>query len=215
MAARGEPRQKAGKPTLLMDKNASKTALFSKLLQNKAAKQLVAVGNILYRLAYGDFQSAKTTLTGLAVLASFIYPTNHGVILADFEADLPATASSVSQAGLPRNSQSTAVVAVPQIKISAYTTKRVWLTAYSSSPEETDDTPFITASGKSVRDGVIAANFLPLGTRIRIPDAFGDKIFVVEDRMHPRKKNVVDVWMPSKNQALAFGSKLTEIHVLE
>src|SRR3990167_1248447 len=40
----------------------------------------------------------------------------------------------------------------------------VTITAYSSTPEETDSTPFITASGTHVRDGVVAANFLPLGT---------------------------------------------------
>src|SRR3989338_6396754 len=40
-------------------------------------------------------------------------------------------------------------------------THEVWVTAYSSSPDETDDTPFITASGGDVRDGVMAAYFLP------------------------------------------------------
>src|SRR3989344_3213041 len=59
-------------------------------------------------------------------------------------------------------------------------------TAYSSTPDQTDDTPFITAKGTTVRDGIIAANFLPFGTRIKIPDIYGDKIFVVEDRMNRR-----------------------------
>ena len=45
----------------------------------------------------------------------------------------------------------------------AAATTRVWLTAYSSSVDETDDTPFITASGKHVRDGIVATNFLPFG----------------------------------------------------
>ena len=43
--------------------------------------------------------------------------------------------------------------------------KTAWVTAYSSTPEETDDTPFVTASGTSVRDGVIATNFLEFGTK--------------------------------------------------
>ena len=42
-------------------------------------------------------------------------------------------------------------------------TIEVWVTAYSSTPEETDDTPRITASGGEVRDGIVAANFLPFG----------------------------------------------------
>lgn len=82
---------------------------------------------------------------------------------------------------------------------------KVWVTAYSSSPDETDDTPTITASQTEVRDGVVAANFLPIGTQIMIPELFGEKVFAVEDRMHHRKKNFVDIWMPSKEDATNFG----------
>ncbi|OGZ52853.1 MAG: hypothetical protein A3B25_01005 [Candidatus Ryanbacteria bacterium RIFCSPLOWO2_01_FULL_48_26] len=96
----------------------------------------------------------------------------------------------------------------------AAATTRVWLTAYSSSVDETDDTPFITASGKHVRDGIVATNFLPFGTKIKIPKVFGDKIFIVEDRMHPRKKGIVDIWMPSKKEALRFGSFKADIVVV-
>lgn len=92
--------------------------------------------------------------------------------------------------------------------------REVWVTAYSSAPEETDDTPFITASGEQVRDGILAANFLPFGAEVQIPDAFGDKIFIVEDRMHPRKVNNVDVWMPTKDDALKFGAVFAEVLVL-
>jgi len=91
----------------------------------------------------------------------------------------------------------------------------LWVTAYSSTPEETDDTPFITAKGTEVRDGVIAINSLPFGTRVKIPKLFGDKIFVVEDRMHRRKENFLDVWMPSKQAAEDFGINYTEVVVLK
>ncbi len=87
----------------------------------------------------------------------------------------------------------------------------VWVTAYSSTPEETDSTPFVTAQNTKVRDGIIAVNFLPFGSKVKIPKLFGDKIFTVEDRMHARKKNFVDVWMPSKEDALAFGIYRAEI----
>lgn len=90
----------------------------------------------------------------------------------------------------------------------------VFITAYSSSPDETDDTPFITALGTWVRDGIVAANFLPFGTKIKIPDVFGDKIFIVEDRMHERKNNFIDIWMPSKEKALSFGIIKTRIKIL-
>lgn len=92
--------------------------------------------------------------------------------------------------------------------------QKVWVTAYSSTPEETDDTPFVTAMGSPVRDGIIATNLLPFGTMVQIPKLFGDKIFVVEDRMHPRKKNFIDIWMSSKQEAKEFGIAYTDIVVL-
>ncbi len=90
----------------------------------------------------------------------------------------------------------------------------LWVTAYSSTPEETDDTPFITASGKSVRDGIVATNLLPFGTRIQIPKIFGDRVFVVEDRMHQRKTNHLDIWMSSQENAKKFGIAYTQVLVL-
>jgi 3D (Asp-Asp-Asp) domain-containing protein len=91
----------------------------------------------------------------------------------------------------------------------------VWVTAYSSTPEETDSTPFVTASNTEVREGTLAANFLPFGTRVQIPELFGDRVFVVEDRMHQRKTNFVDVWMPTKEAALELGITRTEIVVVQ
>jgi len=92
----------------------------------------------------------------------------------------------------------------------------VVITAYSSTPEETDDTPFITASGKTVADGIIANNMLPLGTKVRIPELYGDKIFTVEDRMNSRKSDYhFDIWFPEKQLAINFGVKTAEIEVLD
>jgi len=81
----------------------------------------------------------------------------------------------------------------------------VTVTAYSSRESETDSTPFITASGSRVRTGVVAANWLPLGTKVRIPEIFGDQVFTVEDRMHERNNHKLDVWFPSTSDALRFG----------
>ncbi len=91
----------------------------------------------------------------------------------------------------------------------------VVVTGYSSTPEQTDDTPFITAQGTAVRDGIVAANFLPFGAKIKMPTIYGDKVFVVEDRMHPRKKYQVDIWFPNTEQAIHFGAVSTYIEVLE
>jgi len=95
-----------------------------------------------------------------------------------------------------------------------YRAMTVVITAYSSTPDQTDDTPFITASGTHVRDGIVAANFLPIGTKIQIPELFGDKIFVVEDRMHERFSDRVDVWFATREEAKTFGLRKATIHVL-
>jgi 3D (Asp-Asp-Asp) domain-containing protein len=89
-------------------------------------------------------------------------------------------------------------------------------TAYSSSVWETDDTPFLTAAGTQTRDGVIANNILPFGTKIKIPELYGDKIFVVEDRMNWKKGDYqIDIWFPSYGEAKEFGAKNTYIEILE
>ncbi len=90
----------------------------------------------------------------------------------------------------------------------------ILVTAYSSSPEETDDTPLITASGSFVHSGVVAANFLPFGTKIRLPEIFGNKIFVVEDRLHKSHNDRVDIWFPSKEEAVNFGYQVSEMEIL-
>jgi 3D (Asp-Asp-Asp) domain-containing protein len=91
----------------------------------------------------------------------------------------------------------------------------VILTAYSSTLWETDNTPFITASGQTVRHGIVANNLLPFGTKIRIPEMYGDQIFIVEDRMKLDRGNyIIDIWFPSHQQAENFGAKRTYIEVL-
>ena len=92
---------------------------------------------------------------------------------------------------------------------------QVVITGYSSSPWETDDTPFITASGKWVKKGIVANNLLSFGTKIRIPELYGEQIFIVEDRMHYNKSNYhIDIWFPSYWEALNFGAKITYIEIL-
>jgi 3D (Asp-Asp-Asp) domain-containing protein len=90
------------------------------------------------------------------------------------------------------------------------------VTAYSSTVLETDESPFSTASGSSVRDGIMANNLLPFGTKIRIPEIYGDKIFTIEDRMNPKVGFYhADIWFPSYSEAKNFGAKTTYIEVLE
>ncbi len=90
------------------------------------------------------------------------------------------------------------------------------ITAYSSSVWETDDTPYLTAANTQTRDGVVASNLLPFNTKIRIPELFGDKVFVVEDRMNRRMGDFqIDVWFPSSELARNFGVKYAHIETLQ
>lgn len=93
------------------------------------------------------------------------------------------------------------------------------VTAYSSTPDQTDSTPCITANGFDLcahnQEDVVAANFLPFGTKIKIPEYFGDRIFTVQDRMNDRYYYRVDVWLESFQAAKSFGAHYTVIEVLE
>lgn len=89
---------------------------------------------------------------------------------------------------------------------------RVLSTAYSSTADQTDDSPFVTASGHRVGQGVMAANFLPFGTRVRI----GQQIYTVRDRMNSRYdgKYIVDVWQPTRGAAVAWGARIVEMEIV-
>lgn len=93
------------------------------------------------------------------------------------------------------------------------------ITAYNSDVAQCDDTPCITANGFNVCEhgieDTVAANFLPMGTKIRIPDLFGDRIFIVRDRMNRRHQSRVDVWMKEYKDAKQFGIKVATIEVLK
>lgn len=125
-------------------------------------------------------------------------------------------AQTIASAPTMPSAQAAASTAVETVKpaLTAVQKIEVRVTAYASVPQETDNTPFITASGKHVADGFIAANFLPFGTKVQIPSLFGDKIFTVEDRMNRRMVGFVDIWMPSVAQAIDFGTHKTDIVVL-
>lgn len=91
------------------------------------------------------------------------------------------------------------------------TTLRVVSSAYASSPYQTDATPCITAAGTTVRPGVVATNFLPLGTIVSI----GEKKYIVEDRMNARYDGYyMDIWFPSTSEALEFGRKKLTITIV-
>ena len=89
---------------------------------------------------------------------------------------------------------------------------RVLATAYSSTVDQTDGNPFITASGTRVHRGTMAANFLPFGTQVRI----GNSEYTVLDRMNSRYngKYIVDLWFPSRGEAIQFGVQVIEMEII-
>ena len=107
---------------------------------------------------------------------------------------------------------------LPENKIKVLRVKTVTITAYNAVPEQTDSTPCITADGtdicKNKNMKVVAANWLPFGTKIRIPEYFGDTIFEVHDRMNPKYNNRLDVLMESVPEAKQFGRRTLQIEIL-
>ena len=93
-------------------------------------------------------------------------------------------------------------------------TMYVTSTGYTSEVAQTDDSPFITANGEHVYWTGVAANFLPFGTKLKIPEYFGDQVFTVNDRMNKRYWERVDVWFAAKPDALKWGNRTIKIEIL-
>ncbi len=91
----------------------------------------------------------------------------------------------------------------------------VTATGYSSTEDQTDSTPFVTASNTRVRIGVLALSrdllreFTP-----GAPFGYGDQVelegvgvFTVEDTMNPRFAKRVDIWFSSREAARRWGRR--------
>lgn len=100
--------------------------------------------------------------------------------------------------------------------------------AYSSRVSETDGDPFTTANGTKVREGIIANNCWPFGSRVRIYDGSGGKNlpqwylepangwYTLEDRMNERHGcNHWDIWLADTQQAIDWGHKILTLAVYE
>jgi len=108
-------------------------------------------------------------------------------------------------------------------------------TAYNSLTSQTDSTPFITATGAKTRFGIVAVSrdmlvdSLPYGSLVRLKDLghyktgrtagkyndlLAEETFIVEDTMHARKRQQMDVWFPTYSQAKTWGVRQLEIEVV-
>lgn len=91
------------------------------------------------------------------------------------------------------------------------------VTAYNSEECQTDDTPYIAAWNNPVYDGMVAVSrdleALGLGRGCKV--YIDGKEFVIDDRMHKRKKCQFDIWMESKEAAEEWGVPEKEVIVLD
>ncbi|MEW6585819.1 MAG: hypothetical protein AB1442_09460 [Nitrospirota bacterium] len=77
-------------------------------------------------------------------------------------------------------------------------------TAYTAEVAQTDSSPTTTASNVTVREGIIANNCLPFGTRIRVHG----KVYEVQDRMDDRHGcDNFDIYMTDYSRAVSFGKQ--------
>jgi len=92
------------------------------------------------------------------------------------------------------------------------------VTAYSPRTEETDGTPFTTASNRRVRHGIIAVS------RDLFDDGwvFGKKVYIknlgvftIDDLMADTKRNQIDIFMFDTKAATQFGRVTAEAYLLD
>lgn len=109
-------------------------------------------------------------------------------------------------------------------------------TGYNSLAAQTDSTPNVTATGTRTRFGVLAVSRdllggnLPYGSLVRLTDLGGwydgrgagrfqsvldgQELFVVEDTMHARKTQQVDVWFGDYASAVNWGVRQVAVDVV-
>ncbi len=129
-----------------------------------------------------------------------------------------STTPIITPAPTPPLVESTA----PLVQAKKSTSRSVKLTAYNAVPEQTDDTPFITASGIKTNHETIAArsrdlaDALPFGTIIALEspqksNSCGFSVVdhligyrVIADTMHERKREQIDILL-NENDTVMIG----------
>ena len=132
--------------------------------------------------------------------------------------DSTGNSYSVLVQNQPTEKQTSPLTTLPEPTTRPVVAKKtitVRASAYSSTVDQCDSDPFTTASGAKVRDGGIAMNGIPFGTKVRIPSHYGDKVFTVTDRMNARWGNQrIDIWMPTRHDAIQWGVRTVTLEIL-
>lgn len=165
--------------------------------------------------------------------AAAALPTVAGAAVSDIPALPLAPAAALQQVAAPAEGLEYGISsAVPAAEGELYAARAasgrsvvLKSTAYNSLAAQTDSNPYITATGTRTRPGVVALSrdmlrIFPYGTRLRIEPLNGSypyltgRTFIVEDTMHARKTNQVDIWMPTRQQAMQWGVRSVRVTAL-
>jgi 3D (Asp-Asp-Asp) domain-containing protein len=116
---------------------------------------------------------------------------------------------------LQKNVRYILVKRVPILK-----SKMVKATAYNAVQRQTDRTPTICAWGDRIHPGVIAISrdlekIFTRNTKIFVHLKTGVEQKIVKDRMHRRKKNQIDIFLPEYRTARKFGRQWIKISWIE
>ena len=109
-------------------------------------------------------------------------------------------------------------------------------TGYNSLESQTDSTPHITSTGRRTQFGIVAVSRdllgrdLPYGSLVRIRDLGNfyngrgagqyqtlldsQELFIVEDTMHARKTQQIDIWFGDFASAASWGVRQVEVQVI-
>ncbi|MFA5131658.1 MAG: hypothetical protein WC467_04595 [Patescibacteria group bacterium] len=187
------------------------TLFFAPALANQAVQEAQAAGLDQEMMVSND---SMTKDTHMDLEAAKLASTNAPVALASSSPVIAPVADIELISETSAATGTTAVKVDKVLKESVHT-----MTAYNSEAGQTDNSPCITANGFNVCEhgieDTIAANFLPMGTKVKIPELYGDRIFIVRDRMNQKHPNRVDVWMKNRSDALKFGVKVAKIQIIE
>jgi 3D (Asp-Asp-Asp) domain-containing protein len=180
------------------------------------------IETLIFSLTWPNMNINKNNMVTQTVLKHLTISTIMVTVLAT--SLLPQTTQAFAEISekFAKTTQKTTVFPVSG-DINPRQTAWVTMTAYSSEVGQTDDTPCIPAmhtynlcenyENTGAQD-TIAANFLPLGTKVRFPDLYGDKIFTVRDRMNKRYGwGRGDFWMPERTDAIKFGVQQVKMEI--
>ena len=96
--------------------------------------------------------------------------------------------------------------------------RKITVTAYSARAMETDSTPHLTATNKPVRAGIVAVSRdlfdagWVFGKQVYVKN---HGVFTIDDLMHSRKRNQIDIFMHSTQAAERFGVQELDVYLLD